>query len=160
MSGTNRRAICECRRICSGTNHLAYGQRHLECAPAGVASSPREAGRTTSSPGSGISASSAECSRRRLLEESGPGLSLRFPSRGEAMWSSRRYDSSSDFLTSSAATVRERTISNARKPTMSVVSSLDLRSSCVGRLRNSLNRLAGDGRDSFSGTAVKNECPA
>jgi hypothetical protein len=92
--------------------------------------------------GSGISASSAELSRRRLLLESGPGLGLRFPRRGDALWSSRRYDSSNDFLTSSAATVRERTISKARKPTMSVVSSLDLRSRCEGKFRNSLKRLA------------------
>ena len=92
--------------------------------------------------GRGISASSAVFSRRRLLPESTPGLGLRLPRRGEAMWSSRKYDSSSAFLTSSAATVRERTISKARKPTMSVVSSLDFRSRCDGRLRNSLNRLA------------------
>jgi len=92
--------------------------------------------------GSGISASSVECSRLRLLPESSPGLILRFPKRGEAMWSSRRYDSSRAFLTSSAATVRERTISKARNPTISVVSSLDLRSRCVGKFRNSLNRLA------------------
>jgi hypothetical protein len=92
--------------------------------------------------GRGISASSAESRRRLLLPVSSPGLSLRLPRRGEAMWSSRKYDSSSAFLTSSAATVRERTISKARKPTISVVSSLDLRSRCVGKLRNSLNRLA------------------
>ncbi len=100
--------------------------------------------------GSGISASSVELSRRRLLQlVSIPGLGLRLPRRGE-VWSSRRYDSSSDFLTSSAATVRERTISKARKPTISVVSSLDLRSRWVGKLRNSLNRSAACDTITFS----------
>ena len=41
---------------------------------------------------------------------------------------SRRYDSSSAFLTVKPARVRERTISKARKPTMSTVSSFAFRS--------------------------------
>jgi hypothetical protein len=41
---------------------------------------------------------------------------------------SRRYDSSRAFLTVSPARVRERTISKARKPTMSTVSSFAFRS--------------------------------
>jgi len=39
--------------------------------------------------------------------------------------------------------VRERTISKARKPTMSTVSSLAFSSNVEGRLRNSRKRFAG-----------------
>ena len=39
--------------------------------------------------------------------------------------------------------MRERTISKARKPTMSTVSSLAFSSNVEGRLRNSRNRFAG-----------------
>jgi hypothetical protein len=53
-----------------------------------------------------------------------------------------RRESSRDFFTERPARVRERTISKARKPTISTVSSLAFRSRCGGRLRNSRNRLA------------------
>lgn len=49
--------------------------------------------------------------------------------------------SSSDFLTSRARMVSARTISNARKPRMSIVSS-ERSSNWEGRLRYSLKRLA------------------
>lgn len=66
----------------------------------------------------------------RLLFSGGPPrpiAALRLPIEGEA-YSSRTYDSSNDFLTARPASVSERTISKARKPTMSVVSSLARRS--------------------------------
>jgi len=80
----------------------------------------------------------------RLLFSGGPPIpmaALRLPIEGE-VYSSRTEDSSSDFLTARPARVMDRTISKARKPTMSTVSSLARRSSWEGRLRNSRKRLA------------------
>ncbi len=68
---------------------------------------------------------------------------VRLPMTGD-VYSSSREASSSDFLTERPAKVRERTISKARKPTISTVSSFAFRSRCGGRLRNSRKRLTGE----------------
>ena len=94
--------------------------------------------------GGSTSRSTPSSRRMRLVSEPRPIAALRLPKEGDddGWWSSRRCASSSDFFTSSPAIVRERTISKARKPTISTVSSLGFRSSEGGRLRNSRNRFA------------------
>ena len=90
--------------------------------------------------GSGVSSSLSSSPRRRLVLLSRPAIgALRFE---VVVIVSRRYASSRDFFTVKPASVRDRTISKARKPTMSTVSSLALRSNCGGKLRNSRNRFA------------------
>lgn len=87
--------------------------------------------------------SSGEPSRRRFSTPPPIPLCFRLPRMGEE-YSSCRKASSRDFLTVRPARVRERTISKARKPTISTVSSLALRSRWGGRLRNSRKRFAGE----------------
>jgi hypothetical protein len=80
--------------------------------------------------GSGASSPSSSSSTRRLfVVESNKGVigALRL-AEDEAADMSRRYDSSRAFLTDRPAMVRERTISKARKPTMSTVSSFAFKS--------------------------------
>ena len=84
---------------------------------------------------------SGDPSRRRLFTLlSILPTAFRFPSVGdEWSWCD---DSSRDFFTSRPPSVRARTISNAKNPTMSIVSSAALRSIWFGKLRNSRKRLA------------------
>src|ERR1700736_1457417 len=80
--------------------------------------------------GRGVSSASSLSSALRLFAvESNKGVIGAFRLvEDEAADMSRRYDSSRAFLTASPAMVRERTISKARKPTMSTVSSFAFKS--------------------------------
>ena len=105
-------------------------------------------------PPHGASSSSAPSSPRRRFvarrdgeppDEVPPGSNFRFllwsGEEGAAARTLMKAASSRDRFTSSALMVRARTISNARKPRISMVSS-ERSSSWEGRLRYSLNRLA------------------